>query len=183
MADQQREAEAMQQPDAEQRPEELEPETAPGAGLEEALAEAERKAEEHRNDFLRVAAELDNVRKRAQRDLEQAHKFAIDKFVIELLPVKDSLELALNTPGGEANDGQREGIEMTLKLLDTALEKHGVSEVDPAGEAFNPEYHEAMAMQPSDEAEPNTVLNVVQKGYVLNGRLLRPARVIVAREP
>ncbi|HET6655159.1 MAG TPA: nucleotide exchange factor GrpE [Gammaproteobacteria bacterium] len=183
MADQQREAEAMQQAEAAQRPDELEPETAPGAGLEEALAAAERKADEHRNDYLRLAAELDNVRKRAQRDLEQAHKFAIDKFVIELLPVKDSLELSLNAPGADTADGHREGIEMTLKLLDTALEKHGVSEVDPVGEVFNPEYHEAMAMQPSDEAEPDTVLNVVQKGYVLNGRLLRPARVIVAREP
>lgn len=166
-----------------QQPEGMEMPPAADATLEAALAEAEHRAEESRNDYLRLAAELDNVRKRMQRDLEQAHKFAIDKFVIELLPVKDSLELGLAAAGtGDgAAAGLREGMEMTLKLLNAALEKHGVAEIDPAGEAFNPEYHEAMATQPSGEAAPDSVLTVVQKGYALNGRLLRPARVVVAR--
>lgn len=152
-----------------------------GAGLDEALAEAERKAEENWNNYLRLAAELDNVRKRAQRDLEQAYKYALEKFVVELLPVKDSLEMGLGAAGDEAAAGLREGVEMTLKLLADVLAKHGVTEVDPGGETFNPEFHEAMATQPSDEAAPDTVLTVIQKGYLLNGRLLRPARVIVAR--
>ncbi|HET7306448.1 MAG TPA: nucleotide exchange factor GrpE [Gammaproteobacteria bacterium] len=183
MADE-RNAEAAARPEVDEALDEMAPEAAPGGSrLDAALAEAERKAEENRNDYLRLAAELENVRKRMQRDLAQAHKFAIDKFAIELLPVKDSLELALSAHEQDADDGLREGVEMTLKLLTSALEKHGITEVDPAGEPFNPELHEAMAMQPSDEADPDTVLNVVQKGYVLNGRLLRPARVIVARAP
>lgn len=177
MADEQcREAAA--QPEVEERPD------GPDESLDfdAILAEAERKAEENRDNYLRLAAELDNVRKRTQRDLEHAHKFALEKFASELLPVKDSLELGLSAAEGEAG-GLREGVDMTLKMLTAVLEKHGITEIDPLGEAFNPEYHEAMAMQPSDEAVPETVLNVVQKGYILNGRLLRPARVIVARAP
>ncbi|HET6725156.1 MAG TPA: nucleotide exchange factor GrpE [Gammaproteobacteria bacterium] len=178
MADEQRNAQAAR---AEEQLDELAPEAGAGENdVKAALAEAERKAEENRNDYLRLAAELENVRKRAQRDVAQAHKFAIDKFVLELLPVKDSLEMAL-AAAGDVVDELHEGVKMTLKLLEAALEKQGVNEVDPLGEAFNPEFHEAMATQPSDNAAPDTVLTVVQKGYVLNGRLLRPARVIVAR--
>jgi molecular chaperone GrpE len=172
---------ADEQPNADEPRDEFSPESA-GGDIEAALAEAERKAEAHRNDYIRLAAELENVRKRMQRDLAQAHKFAIDKFALELLPVRDSLEMGLSAAGGDAR-ALREGVEITLKQFTDALGKHGITEVDPAGEPFNPEFHEAMAMQPSDEAAPDTVLTVVQKGYVLNGRLLRPARVIVARAP
>ena len=153
--------------------------------LQEALQASRAEADENRNLFLRTAAELENVRKRSQRDLEQAHKYALERFSGELLQVKDSLEmgLAAATDKGSTADSLREGMAMTLKLLTAAMEKFGVTDVNPEGEPFNPEFHEAMAMQESPGAAPNTVLTVVQKGYLLNGRLLRPARVIVAREP
>jgi molecular chaperone GrpE len=151
------------------------------ADLQKALSDAEAKAAEHRDLYMRALAELDNVRKRAARDIEQAHKFAIDRFANDLIGVKDSLELGLASEAtGEA---LRTGTEATLKLLAKAFEQAGVVELDPAGQPFNPEFHEAMAMQPSAEVAPNTVVQVIQKGYQLNGRLLRPARVIVAREP
>jgi molecular chaperone GrpE len=149
--------------------------------LQAALNAAEARATEHRDLYMRALAELDNVRKRATRDVEHAHKFAIDRFANDLMGVKDSLELGLASEAtGEA---LRAGTEATLKLLAKAFEKAGLIELDPAGEPFNPEFHEAMAMQPSAEQPPNTVAQVVQKGYQLNGRLLRPARVIVTREP
>lgn len=156
-----------------------------GNELEQRLAEAEAKAEENRNQYLRMAAELENVRKRAVRDVENAHKFGLERFLNELLPVKDSLEMGLDA-AKDAKDQSGaliEGTEMTLKQLGQVLEKFGVIEMAPLGEVFNPEFHEAMAMQPSTEAVPNTVLTVVQKGYLLNGRVLRPARVLVARAP
>lgn len=151
------------------------------------LTEALAQAEENRNNYLRVAAELENQRKRAQRDLEQAHKFAIERFAAELLAVKDSLEMGLAAAQeAKAEDTVAtllEGKTMTLKQLSGAFEKFGVKEIDPAGQPFDPALHEAMATQPSAEQAPGTVLTVVQKGYTLNGRLLRPARVLVAREP
>lgn len=148
-----------------------------------ALAAARAKAEENWDRYLRAAAEMENVRKRAARDVEHARKFALENFGKELLAVKDSLEMGL--AAGESADAQSllEGSEATLKLLAGTLERFGVTEVDPAGEPFDPEYHEAMTMQPSADAEPGSVLTVIQKGYSLNGRLLRPARVIVAAEP
>ena len=149
--------------------------------LQLALAAAEARAQESRDLYMRALAELDNVRKRAVRDIEQAHKFGLDRIAQELVAVKDSLELGL-TSGGSA-EALQAGSEATLKLLSRALEKAGVTEVVPLGEPFNPELHEAMVMQPSAEHVPNSVLQVIQKGYQLNGRLLRPARVIVAREP
>lgn len=149
--------------------------------LQAALSAAEARANEHRDLYMRALAELDNVRKRAARDVEQAHKFAIDRFANDLVAVKDSLELGLaSEASGEA---LRTGTEATLKLFTKAFEKAGVIELEPMGEPFNPEFHEAMAMMPSAEQPPNTVAQVVQKGYQLNGRLLRPARVIVTREP
>jgi molecular chaperone GrpE len=151
------------------------------ADLQEALRDAEAKAAEHRDLYMRALAELDNVRKRAARDIEQAHKFAIDRFANDLIGVKDSLELGLASEA--TGDALRTGTEATLKLLAKAFEQAGVVELDPAGQPFNPDFHEAMAMQPSAEVAPNTVVQVIQKGYQLNGRLLRPARVIVAREP
>ncbi|MGD8378023.1 MAG: nucleotide exchange factor GrpE [Gammaproteobacteria bacterium] len=156
-----------------------------GSDLEQQLAEARARAEENHGNYLRALAELENVRKRAQRDVEHAHKFALEKFANEMLTVRDSLEMGLNAAQGENADVEtlRQGKEVTLKQLTAALEKFGITEINPEGQPFNPEFHEAMAMQESAEAEPDTVLHVVQKGYLLNGRLLRPARVIVARAP
>ena len=151
--------------------------------LQLALAESEERAKSHWEQYLRAVADLDNVRKRAQRDIEAAHRYGLDKFAAELLPVKDSLELAVqNAPRADAKS-LIEGQEATLKLLARALEKAGVTLIDPLGEPFDPARHEAMMAQESPSAEPNSVLQVVQPGYELNGRLLRPARVIVAKAP
>ncbi len=148
----------------------------------QAACEAEKaRADENWDRYLRAAAELENVRKRAERDLENARKFAIERFATELLAVKDSLELGL-AAATETTDVESllEGSRNTLKQLAATLERFGVTEVNPEGEPFDPHLHEAMTTQPSDEVEPDTVLTVYQKGYTLNGRLLRPARVVVA---
>ena len=156
-----------------------------GASADDAdpLAELQATADEHWNRYLRAAAELENVRKRAARDVENAHKFALERFAGDLLAVCDSLEMALATEGEVSAESMKEGSEATLKLLTTVLQRFGIEEVDPLGEPFDPELHEAMTMQPSEDAEPGSVLTVFQKGYSLNGRLLRPARVVVAAEP
>lgn len=133
-------------------------------------------------EYLRLAAEMENLRKRSSREVANARQFAIERFAGELLSVVDSLEMGLAAAGASA-EALREGSEATLRQLTGALEKHGVAVVDPEGEPFDPQQHEAMSMQPSDTAEPGSVIAVVQKGYLLNGRLLRPARVIVAAEP
>ena len=160
-----------------------EPDASPSMEPGEALAEARREAQEHLDRALRAQAELENVRRRAERDLAQAHKFALERFVSELLPVKDSLELGLaaSAEEGATTAGIAEGVELTLRMFEQAMEKFGVESIDPAGDPFNPEYHQAMTMQESDGAEPGTVLTVVQKGYLLNERLVRPAMVIVAK--
>lgn len=148
----------------------------------EDLDSEKARADENWDKYLRAAAELENVRKRAARDVENAHKFALERFSSDLLAVCDSLEMALTT-GEEADiKSLREGNESTLKLLASVMQRFGVEELDPAGEPFDPERHEAMTMQPSETAEPGSVLSVFQKGYALNGRLLRPARVVVAKE-
>lgn len=151
--------------------------------LQQALAESEERARGHREQYLRAVAELDNVRKRAARDIEAANRYGLEKFAAELLPVRDSLELAAENAGRADAKSLLEGQEATLKLLAKALEKLGVTRLDPLGEPFDPSRHEAMMTQESSTAEPNSVLQVVQPGYELNGRLLRPARVIVARAP
>jgi molecular chaperone GrpE len=156
------------------------PATAQDAASE--LEAAQKKADENWDRYLRAAAEVENIRKRAARDVENAHRFALENFGKELLAVKDSLEMGLEAAASADVDSLREGSEATLKLLATTLERFGIVEVDPLGEPFDPEFHEAMTMQPSAEAEPGSVLTVIQKGYTLNGRLLRPARVIVAAE-
>lgn len=155
------------------------------AKLQQALTEAREKARSHWEQYLRAVAELDNVRKRAQRDIEAANRYGLEKFASELLPVQDSLELAVQSAGQAEVDVQslKQGQEATLKLLAKALEKLGVTPVQPLGEPFDPARHEAMLAQESATAEPNTVLQVIQTGYELNGRLLRPARVIVAKAP
>jgi molecular chaperone GrpE len=150
--------------------------------LDRLLAEAHAKIEEQRNAWLRALADADNARKRAQAEIAQARKFAVERFVEDLLPVMDSLEAALATATPSAGDAPlRSGVELTLKLLRTALERAGVSEIAPApGERFDPHRHQAMAAAESD-AEPNTVVNVMQKGYLLNDRVVRAALVTVAK--
>jgi len=151
--------------------------------LQQALADSEERARSHWEQYLRAVAELDNVRKRVQRDIEAANRYGLEKFAAELLPVKDSLERAVQSAPGADARSLREGQEATLQLLTRALEKLGVTVIDPQGEPFDPTRHEAMMAQESATAEPDSVLQVVQPGYELNGRLLRPARVIVARGP
>ena len=151
----------------------------------DALDKAQAEAAENWERYVRAAAELENVRKRAARDVENARRYALENFARDLLAVLDSLEMGLDAArnsDGEA-EALQEGGEATLKLLTRTLERFGVEVLDPTGEPFDPEFHEAMTMQPSEDAEPGTVLTVVQKGYTLNGRLLRPARVVVAAEP
>jgi molecular chaperone GrpE len=157
----------------------------PGADdeLQRALAMAEEKARESRDNHLRALAEIENVRRRAARDVENAHRYALEKFATELLAVRDSLEMGLEA--GEKADIRSllAGKEATLKLLARAFEKFNITEIDPLGQPFDPQLHEAMAVQESAAAEPDSVLQVVQKGFQLNGRLLRPARVIVSKAP
>ena len=146
--------------------------------LEEQLAAAQDQS-------LRVAADMQNVRRRAEQDVEKAHKFALEKFANDLLPVVDSLErgLELSSPNDESIKAVREGMELTLKLFHDTLKRHQVEAVDPHGAPFNPEHHQAMAMEESTHVEPNSVLKVFQKGYLLSGRLLRPAMVVVSKAP
>ncbi len=150
--------------------------------LRAALEAAEARALESRDLYLRALAELENVRKRAARDVEQAHKFGLERVANDLIAVKDGLELGLASENADA-EALRTGTETTLKLLVKAFDNAGLSEIDPQGEPFNPELHEAMIAQPSADHVPDTVIQVIQKGYQLNGRLLRPARVVVAKEP
>jgi molecular chaperone GrpE len=151
-------------------------------GLEAALAAATAKADENFEQYVRVLAEFDNYRKRAARDLENAYRYAIERFAQELLPALDGFELALANAAGAAPEQLIEGQEATHRLLLKAFDKAGIGALEPPGGAtFNPNEHEAMVAQPTSEQPPGTVLKTVQKGYVLNGRVLRPARVIVAR--
>lgn len=146
-------------------------------------ASLQEKVDEYWDKYLRTAAELDNVRKRAAKDVENARKFALERFASELLPVRDSLEMGLASADQADAAHLREGSLATLKQLAATLERFGVTEVDPQGEPFDPAVHEAMMMQPSADVEPGTVVTVFQKGYLLNGRLLRAARVVVAAAP
>jgi len=151
-----------------------------GQSLDQQLEDAQQQASEYHDKMLRMQAEMENLRKRTERDVSNAHKYAVEKFANELLQVKDSLELGLSAEDINVEKLQ-EGTELTLKILSNAFEKFSLVEVDPLGEAFDPNLHEAMTMQESTEHEPNSVLTVVQKGYTLHGRLIRPAMVIVAK--
>jgi molecular chaperone GrpE len=167
------------------------PETPTGAGGEfnpgallKHLEEAQAQAQEHWEKLLRTQAEMENLRKRTARDAENARKYAVEKFASELLAVRDSLEMGLDAARGETDvDRIREGTELTLKMLAQVMEKFGIQQVDPHGERFDPDRHQAMSMQENAELEPNTVMTVMQKGYLLNDRLLRPAMVIVSKAP
>lgn len=151
--------------------------------LQQALTQAEERAKSHWEQYLRAVADVENVRKRAQKDIEAAHRYGIDKLAAELLPVRDSLELAVENAHKADAQQLAAGSQATLKLLSKAFDKLNITELNPLGEPFDPAKHEAMLAQPSATAEPNSVLQVVQRGYELNGRLLRPARVIVAKSP
>jgi molecular chaperone GrpE len=153
-----------------------------GAGGETRMTEAEARAEQHRADFLRAIAELENFRKRSAREVDSARQFGVERFAADLLPVADTLVLAVESAGTADAATLAQGQEATLRMLLKAFERAGLSPIDPAGQPFDPSQHEAMAMQPSAGHPPHTVLQVVQKGWLLNGRLLRPARVIVSAE-
>ncbi|MDX1804730.1 MAG: nucleotide exchange factor GrpE [Alcanivorax sp.] len=165
-------AEDVQEPTAEARLAEVEAEL---AQVKKALGEAD----------IRAQAEVQNMRRRAERDVQHAHKFALEKFAGDLLSVADNLErgLAALDADDEALKAAREGIELTLKSLMDVFARYNLEQIDPAGEPFNPELHEAMTMVPVPNAEPNSVIDVLEKGYQLNGRLLRPARVVVSKAP
>lgn len=151
--------------------------------LRELLEEANRKAEDNWEQVLRAKAEIENQRKRASRDVENAHKYALERFINEFLPVKDSMELGFVAADQSADvDSLKEGMALTLKMFESALEKCSIQEVNPVGEKFDPELHQAMTMAEDPDAKPGTVITVVQKGYLLNDRLIRPAMVVVAKK-
>ena len=155
------------------------------AELTALLEDARGKADDHWGQVVRLQADMENLRKRSERDLENAHKYALDRFANELLPVRDSLEMGLAAFDAEGADREklREGVALTLQMLTTALDKAAINEVNPQNERFDPDFHQAMSMQERADVEPNTVVTVVQKGYTLNGRLIRPAMVIVSKAP
>lgn len=161
------------------------PDESPEA-LKELLDQVRNQAEENWNQFLRAKAELDNLQRRSRQEVEKARKSGMEKLLLELLPVKDSLELGV-AAAAEADDGAaskfREGAELTLKKFDEVFEKFGVEALDPAGKKFDPSVHEAISAQPTSEQPANTVMTVIQKGYRLEERLLRPAMVVVAQAP
>jgi molecular chaperone GrpE len=149
--------------------------------LEEKLTLAEQKAHENWEKTVRAMAELDNVRRRAERDVTNAHRYGQEKLIDSFLPVIDSLEQAIQLTEDKTDDSMREGLLLTLKLFLDALKKVDVEQIDPLGAVFNPQEHEAMSMQEVLDAEPNSIIAVYQKGYKLNDRIIRPARVIVAK--
>jgi molecular chaperone GrpE len=148
--------------------------------LEEQLELAQQKAGENWELYVRAKAEMDNLRRRNTKDVENAHKYGIEKFVTELLPVMDSMGMGLAAEEASA-ESLREGMELTMNMLKKMMDNLGIEEVDPMHEKFDPEKHQAMSMQPSADVEPNTVIAVMQKGYLLNDRLIRPAMVMVSK--
>lgn len=155
------------------------------AALTMLLEDARARADQTHDQLLRARAEMENMSRRQAKELENAHKFALEGFVRELLPVRDSLELGMAAAREPETDlaKLREGTELTLKLLGDVMGKFGVERIDPEGQPFNPEYHQAMSVQPRADVPPNTVVAVIQSGYLLNGRLMRPALVMVSRAP
>jgi molecular chaperone GrpE len=156
--------------------------------LEAQLLETENRLDDYKSQLAKSEeqkiyqlAEMDNIRRRTKRDIENAYKFSLEKFIKELLPVKDSLETALEHAKTEEQDSALSGIQLTLKQLQSLLEKNGVKSIEPAGEPFDAHFHEAMLAEESDELAPDTVIRVLQKGYLLHERLMRPALVVVAK--
>lgn len=153
-----------------------------GDGANDAVASLEAEIAALKDQALRGQAEAENTRRRAVRDVENAHKFALEKFAADLLPVIDSLEKAVEA-ADSTGEAIGEGVNLALKLFIDVLEKAGIGRIDPLGEPFDPQFHEAMAMVESPDAEPNSVIDVMQKGYSLNGRLIRAAMVVVSKAP
>ena len=152
----------------------------------EKLAAAELAAEHAKDDLLRVQAEMQNLRRRTEQDIEKAHKYGQEKFSIELLSVMDNLERALTAASEHEDDSVKaiyDGVDLTLKSFIDCFSKFKIETLDPLGEPFDPQTHQAMGMQENPEVEPNTVIAVMQKGYTLHGRVIRPAMVMVAKEP
>jgi molecular chaperone GrpE len=151
--------------------------------LQNKLTEAEEKANQSWERLLRMQAETENMQRRVERDIANAHKYGQEKFVMELLPIIDNLERAVGHSDNEEGSvgGVVEGIDLTLKMLYSSLEKFGIQQVNPISQPFNPEFHQAVSTQTDDSVEPGTVLSVLQKGYLLNSRLIRPALVVVSK--
>ncbi len=148
--------------------------------LEEQLRQAELNAQEHHDAWLRAKADAENARRRALDEIDKARKFALDKFAAELLPVKDSLEAALATGDNASIESLKSGVDLTLKQLSGVFEKNNIQEINPLGDKFDPNYHQAIATVEA-EGEPNSVASVLQKGYALNDRVVRPALVTVVK--
>ena len=156
--------------------------------LEAQLLETENRLNDYKSQLVKLEeqkiyqlAEMDNIQRRTKRDIENAYKFSLEKFIKELLPVKDSLETALDHAKAEEQDSALSGIQLTLKQLQSLLEKNGVKSIEPAGKPFDSHFHEAMLAEENDELAPNTIIRVLQKGYLLHERLMRPALVVVAK--
>jgi len=158
------------------------PENGQDDSLEAQLEKAEAKATENWEQYLRAVAEMDNLRRRNTKDVENAHKFGTEKFVNELLPVVDGLGMGLAVEEASA-ESLREGMVLTMSMIEKMMEKLGIEEINPVNEKFDAKKHQAMSMQPSADVEPNTVIAVMQKGYSLNERLIRPAMVMVSKAP
>ncbi len=154
-----------------------------GSDIEQELAEAQLKIKDYWDQIIRLNAQMDNQRKRAERDVENAHKYAVKNFSESLLPVCDSMEMgiAASTTENANIDSIKEGMEMTMNMFTQMLEKNGITAIDPIGEKFDPDKHQAMSMQESADHEPNTVMAVMQKGYLIKDRLIRPAMVMVSK--
>jgi len=177
------EDEVLQQDTTEQEPTEVQADDV--VELQKRLEEAEAAQKDAEDKLLRAHAEMENIRRRSERDLENAHKYGMEKFATELLPIIDSLEFGLVAASADDADitKVREGTELTIKMLASMFDKFGINSVHPIDEAFDPEFHQAMTMIEHPEKEPNTVIDVMQKGYTLNERLIRPAMVVVSKAP
>jgi len=164
-------------------PEHAESEEEAGETIEQQLARAQDTIKDYWDQMMRLRAEIDNNLKRAERDVENAHKYALKNFVENLLPVIDSMEMGQVAAGAEnaTLDSIREGLELTMSMFVQVLEKNGLEQIDPLGDKFDPERHQAISMTEADNAESNTVIEVMQKGFSLNDRLVRPAMVVVAK--
>ena len=150
--------------------------------LQKRLDQSEKSEQESKDQYLRAHAEMENIRRRSERDVSNARKFALERFAQDLLPVVDSMEKATEVQSDNPEvASMREGVEMTMKMFVETISKFGLKQIDPMGEKFDPNLHEAMVMQPNPDVEPNTVIAVFQKGYELNGRVIRPARVVVSQ--
>ena len=170
---------------AEEQPDDRQGDEPDHVELTALLEDARGKADKHWDQCMRLQADIENLHKRGERDLANAHKYGLERFATELLPVKDSLELGLDAFDKDNAEIEKlkEGVELTLQMLGNALERFEIKEINPQDEPFNPDFHQAMSMQPRDDVAPNTVVTVVQKGYQLHDRLIRPAMVIVSQAP